>query len=398
MNNGFSSTANGVLFSLSGLNKLEINEQAQIASIGPGRRWGSVYSELSPRGYTVAGGRATNVGVGGLSLGGGISFWIYSHGFGVDNIVSYVVALATGEIREVTAQSDNDLWRALKGSGAPFVLVLEFRYKLIKMPDPTGLVWGGSTVSSGQSLAGVIRETAVFARNALDPKSHLITIIGMVQGAMEAILTIKVYQEPQPQGVVPAVFQGLADVQAPYAAFSDVKNQRIEVISEGQSPQSVQGQRQIMKQLTVSNPDEAFLTKCAEILREELSGPSAQYGATITMGFVPLGPVASSPKDNIMGVSGGKLMSVHYHATWVPAEGDGPIIQGVNTGISRMTQAAKDAGIWNKWVYLNYASADQNPIASYGSQNIALLKRVQARVDPWRRWETLVRGGFKIPR
>ena len=39
-------------------------------AIGPAARWGKVYTNLEKHGLTVAGGRAANVGVGGLVLGG----------------------------------------------------------------------------------------------------------------------------------------------------------------------------------------------------------------------------------------------------------------------------------------------------------------------------------------
>lgn len=48
--------------------------------------------------------------------------------------------------------------------------------------------------------------------------------------------------------------------------------------------------------------------------------------------------------------------------------------------------------------YLNYAWTEQDPIASYGAENVDLLRRVQSQYDPNRIWEKLVKGGFKIPK
>lgn len=47
---------------------------------------------------------------------------------------------------------------------------------------------------------------------------------------------------------------------------------------------------------------------------------------------------------------------------------------------------------------MNYAWAEQNPIASYGKENVEFLRRVQEKYDPDGVWETLVKGGFKIPK
>ena len=45
-------------------------KEPSTASIGPGARWGSVYTALAKYGVTVGGGRGADVGVGGLVLGG----------------------------------------------------------------------------------------------------------------------------------------------------------------------------------------------------------------------------------------------------------------------------------------------------------------------------------------
>jgi hypothetical protein len=47
--------------------------------------------------------------------------------------------------------------------------------------------------------------------------------------------------------------------------------------------------------------------------------------------------------------------------------------------------------------YLNYAWDKQDPIASYGEENVELLRCMQQEYDPTRVWERLVKGGFKIP-
>lgn len=56
--------------------------------------------------------------------------------------------------------------------------------------------------------------------------------------------------------------------------------------------------------------------------------------------------------------------------------------------------AAVDGGL--EWTYLNYADGVQDPLASYGEENVRLMKEVAGRYDPGRVFQTLCPGGFKI--
>ena len=61
-----------------------------------------------------------DVGVGGLLLGGGVSFLSAQFGFACDNVLNYEVVLADGSIVNANATSNTDLFWALKGGGNQF--------------------------------------------------------------------------------------------------------------------------------------------------------------------------------------------------------------------------------------------------------------------------------------
>lgn len=63
------------------------------ASFGPGTRWNAVYTTLEPFDVTVVGGRVLDVGVGGLTLGSGLSYLSELYGLVCDNVVSYEVCV-----------------------------------------------------------------------------------------------------------------------------------------------------------------------------------------------------------------------------------------------------------------------------------------------------------------
>lgn len=120
------SITNGVTIDLTHLNATTYNAETKVASIGTGARWGEVYAELQEHGVSVTGGRQSPVGVGGLTLGGGVGWTTPRTGFACDNVVNYELVLANGEIINANASCQPDLWRALKGGSSNFGIVTKF--------------------------------------------------------------------------------------------------------------------------------------------------------------------------------------------------------------------------------------------------------------------------------
>lgn len=123
---GYANTNGGILIGLTNLNEITLSSDQSYVSVGPGQRWEDVYSYLEPYGLVALGGRVGNVGVPGLLLGGGISFYSNQYGFAADNVVAYEVVLAGGQVVTATATQHSDLYWALKGGGNSFGIVTRF--------------------------------------------------------------------------------------------------------------------------------------------------------------------------------------------------------------------------------------------------------------------------------
>jgi len=89
---GAANIKDGVTIDLSKMNTTTYFAENNTAAVLPGARWKSVYSELSKFRRVVAGGRAESVGVGGLVLGGGNSFYAGEKGMVCDNVVRFEVS------------------------------------------------------------------------------------------------------------------------------------------------------------------------------------------------------------------------------------------------------------------------------------------------------------------
>ena len=65
---------------------------------------------------------------------------------------------------------------------------------------------------------------------------------------------------------------------------------------------------------------------------------------------------------------------------------------------SKINSLAQSMGLLHAFQYLNYANPSQNPIANYGSANVAKLEAVSRKYDPKGVFQKQVPGGFKLPR
>lgn len=119
----------------------------------------------------VAGGREGNVGVAGLLLGDGNTFFTACTGFACDNVIAYKVVLADGSI--ITADADNheDLFRALKSGSNNFGIVTNFKMRAIGCDK----VWGGTTIQPKDVESDAIQALSDFTDNvANDVDSNLL--------------------------------------------------------------------------------------------------------------------------------------------------------------------------------------------------------------------------------
>lgn len=70
------------------------------------------------------------VGIGGLTLGGGVGWLTGCHGLALDNLLSARVALANGEVVSVSDSENTDLFWAIRGAGASFGICTEFKFRV----------------------------------------------------------------------------------------------------------------------------------------------------------------------------------------------------------------------------------------------------------------------------
>ena len=124
--------ADGLRIELGEMRAVEID--GTTVHIGGGAVWGDVATTLAAHGLAISSGDTASVGVGGLTLGGGIGWMVRAWGLAVDQLIGAQVVTASGEIVETSADARPDLFWALRGGGGNFGVVTRFDFAAHPLP------------------------------------------------------------------------------------------------------------------------------------------------------------------------------------------------------------------------------------------------------------------------
>lgn len=143
---GASGSAEGaILLRTHRLNSVEITGGSAeagldgVARVGAGAQWGQVLAAAGPLGLTGLAGSSPVVGVTGYTLGGGLSWFSRAYGFAADSVLAFDAVDAGGAKIRVTAETDPELFWALRGGGGDFAVVTALEFGL----RPAPLLYGG---------------------------------------------------------------------------------------------------------------------------------------------------------------------------------------------------------------------------------------------------------------
>jgi FAD/FMN-containing dehydrogenase len=136
------SSSRGVVVDVTPMRSVSVS--GGVATAGAGARLGEVYDALQVHGLAIPAGTCPDVGVAGLTLGGGLGILGRSHGVTSDHLVGTEIVLADGRILGCDQNHDADLFWALRGAGGGnFGVVTSLIFRTVPAPDATNvhLAW-----------------------------------------------------------------------------------------------------------------------------------------------------------------------------------------------------------------------------------------------------------------
>lgn len=121
------------------LDELRIDPAARTARVGAGVQWGRLQAAAASHGLTGLPGSSPVVGVTGLALGGGLSWFGRAHGWVCDSVIAFDIVDTRGVRRRITGDTEPDLFWALRGGGGDFAIVTAVELTL----HPAPALYGG---------------------------------------------------------------------------------------------------------------------------------------------------------------------------------------------------------------------------------------------------------------
>jgi len=151
---GHSVSEGGIVLDLSLLKGLEIDPDERVARAETGLTAGEVTSAAAEHGLGISFGDTGSVGIGGLTLGGGVGYMVRKHGLTIDNLLAAEVVTADGRLLRADAHEHPDLFWALRGGGGNFGVATRFEYRL----HPVDTVTGGMLIlpATADSVASFV--------------------------------------------------------------------------------------------------------------------------------------------------------------------------------------------------------------------------------------------------
>ncbi|GIE76888.1 FAD-linked oxidase [Actinoplanes philippinensis] len=167
------SDAGSVLITTRRLTGLAVDEDARTARVEAGVRWAELVEETAKAGLAGLNGSSPTVTVVSYTLGGGLGPFGRKHGYAADHVTALDVVTADGELRHVTADTEPDLFWALRGGKGNFGVVVAIEFTLF----PIRAFYGGGIFFPGELAGDVLHLFREWSRDLPEEMSASVGLL-----------------------------------------------------------------------------------------------------------------------------------------------------------------------------------------------------------------------------
>lgn len=384
---GASNIENGVTIDLVYLNQITLTNQDKSLSLGPGARWIDVSRRLDQKKLAVVGGRAADVGVAGLILGGGISYFSEERGWACDNIKNFEVVLASGQIVNASPSQNSDLYRALRGGGGSNFGIVT-RFDIVAFPQ--GDLWTQTMIHPFAAREPLISNYFNLVTKGLleDRKTHTYLGFGYQEVFGGYITLASFYRSvPPPVNTIPKVFQPFQSVEGALFKTSLVTN----VSTLSLAIDEPYGTRATWWDTTVQVKSPALFQEIATAWQVSVSKLKTAMGSSTMTPFLIYQPISKNVIGQMQKQGGNALglktndcplMIVQLHVVWADKKFDDLVEATSKDFLSQVKQMANKRGEYKGLVYMNYGGKTQDVLKSYGKESYSRLRETAKKWDP----------------
>lgn len=185
------SSNNGLVIDLSPMDKVTIiDEENHTVRVEGGAKWGYIAKQLAQHNLVISSGDTTSVGVGGLTLGGGIGWMVRGHGLAIDNLLAAELIDGKGEKHRASATENPELFWAIRGGGGGFGVVTAFEFRSY----PCEAIVGGHIIYPAEKREALLAKWATYMKTAPEElNSTVVFFPGFGSGSKPQIMVIVCY-------------------------------------------------------------------------------------------------------------------------------------------------------------------------------------------------------------
>ena len=212
---GYGTSDGGIVVDLSAMKALEIDADARIARVETGITAGEYTTATGERGLATGLGDTGSVGIGGITLAGGVGFLVRKNGLTIDDLLGAEIVTADGELMWVSEESHPDLFWAIRGGGGNFGVATRFKLRLHEISEIVGgmlILPASEDVIAGflevaeaapEELSSIANITVAPPMPFIPPEAHgkpvlmgLLAYVGPVDQGEDAIAPFRSLAEP----------------------------------------------------------------------------------------------------------------------------------------------------------------------------------------------------------
>jgi hypothetical protein len=231
---GFSTNSGGIVIDLSAFNTIELlDEGKHLVRVGAGAKWVDAATTLQKYNLALSSGDTKSVGVGGLTVGGGIGWMVRKYGLTIDSVVGVEIVTADGQVLQANETENPDLFWAVRGGGGNFGIVTHFDF----IAHPVGKVYSGRIMFALEHVKEFLVGWRDYMRTAEEDLTSIVNILPSFGGNAPMIMLTFCYASDNKDNALKAI--------APLKALGKILTEDIkekeyfEVLEEAHPPEGI---------------------------------------------------------------------------------------------------------------------------------------------------------------
>jgi FAD/FMN-containing dehydrogenase len=218
----------GIVLDLGAMKALDIDLEARTAWAQTGLTAGEYTTATHPHGLATGFGDTGSVGIGGITLSGGVGYLVRKYGLTIDDLLAAEVVTADGQELRADEESHPDLFWAIRGGGGNFGVATRFRFRL----HPVDQVLGGmlflpatpeviagfiaAAEAAPEELSGIVNVMPAPPMPMVPPELHgqlvimaMLVWAGPVEDGQAAVAPFRALATPLADLVAPMPYPGI---------------------------------------------------------------------------------------------------------------------------------------------------------------------------------------------